>query len=706
MIRLVLAAAVALCAAPAVANDIFVSSASDIATAMQSAQPGDTLVMTNGVWTDQNIRFQGNGTAAQPITLRAQTPGEVILTGSSTLEMSGQHLVVDGLYFRDGVLGEGDHVIQFRRGSALARNCRLTNTIIENVNNPDVEVRFFWVSMYGADNTVDNCRFEGFVNRGVTLVVWGDWPNRHIIERNHFIDRPEYAGPNSSNGFETVRIGTSSVSLSSSQSIVRSNLFERCNGETEIISSKTGDNSYIANTFLDSVGTLTLRHGNGALVSGNFFIGNGITETGGVRIIGEDHIVENNYFENLDGRAGGIIVFEAAQPDPELFEYAQVVNARVVNNTIVNPDTFPIRLDGGLGSDGRTELPINSVIANNAVSAPGETLVRGGPVAGITWRGNQFFGSSLGFSPTPSGVSLLGQSPLQLGVDGLQRPAAGSPLLNAANPADAPATDMDGQARDASPDVGSDEVSGAPVISRPLTEADVGPDWLNEPPTPAQIDDVIIPAELAELVLDPDGDGQTWTVVAEPSAITGAVLKAPSTGGRVDRPGETHDSIARFTTVFDAPGSYTAYVRSRGFSGSTDSFYIADALGIDPEINQASSNTGSFRWNAPVMIDVTPADVGEPRSITIGKREEDTEIDAIILSPDAGLSDAELDQLVTSNPRCDADLDRDGSVDFLDYSLFLQWYEAADLAADLTGDGAITNADESAMRSRIDNGCP
>ncbi len=292
------------------ADDIFVSSAAEISTALASAQPGDVLVMTNGVWNNQNIRFLGTGTASQPITLRAQTPGQVILTGSSTLEIGGEHLVVDGLYFKDGVLSAGDHVIQFRRGSTYAYNCRLTNTVIENVNNPDIEERFFWVSIYGTDNTVDKCRFDGFVNRGVTLVIWDDWPNRHTIERNHFLDRPRYTGPEDANGFETIRIGTSDVSMLSSQSVVHENLFERCDGEAEIVSNKSFDNTYTNNTFLESKGTLTLRHGNNALVEGNFFLGNNVSLTGGVRIIGEDHTVRNNYFENLDGRAGGVIVFE------------------------------------------------------------------------------------------------------------------------------------------------------------------------------------------------------------------------------------------------------------------------------------------------------------------------------------------------------------------------------------------------------------
>lgn len=62
---------------PVDAADFNVSNASDITAAMNTSQPGNVLIMANGVWTDQVIDFAGNGNAANPITLRAQSPGGV-----------------------------------------------------------------------------------------------------------------------------------------------------------------------------------------------------------------------------------------------------------------------------------------------------------------------------------------------------------------------------------------------------------------------------------------------------------------------------------------------------------------------------------------------------------------------------------------------------------------------------------------------------
>ena len=62
---------------------------------------------------------------------------------------------------------------------------------------------------------------------------------------------------------------------------VEHNLFEECDGEIEIISNKSGKNTFRHNTFRRSSGTLTLRHGNWAEVYGNYFLGEGRAEAGG-----------------------------------------------------------------------------------------------------------------------------------------------------------------------------------------------------------------------------------------------------------------------------------------------------------------------------------------------------------------------------------------------------------------------------------------
>lgn len=463
------------------AETIPVSSALEIHNAMGGLNPGDTLLMEDGIWADQRISFHANGTEAQPIVLIPETPGQAVLSGFSTLEFSGSYIEINGLNFTEGY-STGDAVIEFRRDGVRANNCRLTNTSIYNYNPTSIDINYKWVSMYGQNNRVDHCYFAGKSHDAATFVVWlseeQDRDNHHIIEYNHFGYRPELGF----NGGETIRIGTSDWSMTNSRTIVRHNLFERCDGEIEIISNKSCENIYFNNTFINNSGTLTLRHGNRCLVEGNFFFGEGNDEAGGVRIIGEDHVVINNYFENLigDGYRAAISMVMGVENSP-LNRYFQVQDAMVAHNTIINcRESFML---GYGSSDDQTLPPINCTLANNAVYSWNNDIfnfdeVEGYPV-NFSYYQNMVFGGELGMPDTSAGI--IWQNPLfDFTGEDLIRPQSGSPLIGgSATLSYDVTTDMDGQARGAVRDIGADQVSTDPVLYRPLTSADVGPDWVN-----------------------------------------------------------------------------------------------------------------------------------------------------------------------------------------------------------------------------------
>jgi len=493
--------------AKTLAADWPVCSAAEIRSVMQMAQPGDTLVMCNGVWTNQPIVFEGDGEEGKPITLRAETPGQVILTGSSSLKMGGTYLIVDGLYFTGGALTQfgANAVVEFRsRASRHCHYCRLTNTVIEDYNpvedpsRPRDEFRYRWVSLYGTHNWVDHSGFTGKTNAGSLLVVvrrtvdnqLTDEPQHHKIERNYFKDRPflgRDAEGNLINGGDIITIGESGNSLSDSLTTVESNVFERCDGEVELISSKSGGNKFLYNTFIDSQGTLTLRHGNGALVAGNFFFGNDQPDTGGVRVIGEDHVVINNYFSGIAGSAdtfrSAVNLFNGV-PNSPLNGHFQVKNAVIAFNTFV--DNQRNIIIGGGKNNQRTLPPLDSKIANNIVvrvtgpDTPCLINVVDEPI-NMTYEGNIMYGACLGVPPV-SGIDMIDPN-LALSDDGLYRPATGSWAIDRAV-GDYPVvtTDMDGQPRDDGfKDVGADELSTASITRRPLTPEDVGAPWFRQP---------------------------------------------------------------------------------------------------------------------------------------------------------------------------------------------------------------------------------
>jgi poly(beta-D-mannuronate) lyase len=460
---------------------ITVTSESELEDAIAAALPGDTILMKNGTWSDIVIHLTGEGTEAHPITLGAETAGSVILTGESRVEIGGSWLVLQDLSFEGFYSGNDDEVIQFRRGSGnLAYNCRVTNISMVDYY-PESGEKTVWVSFYGTDNRLDHSYFKGHDVIGVTVIVWLDGkPNDHRIDHNHFADRKSGGGEN---GWETIRIGTSTNSMTVSRTTVDYNLFTRVDGEMEIISNKSGENVYRYNTFRECQGTLTLRHGNDCIVDSNTFLGMGREGTGGVRVIGEDHLVINNYFHGTTARDGAAITVYAGVPDSPLNEYFAAHGATIAFNTFVDNQGALIEIGAGYGERDRTVLPTGITVANNLMADTtniGYTCVIGENATDQTWKTNLVHNRKIGIeveggfvTDDPKLVSNLTRQLVIPGIDGAAADAAATGILTLA-------TDIEGRGRDAMPDIGSHEVmtNGTPARVGPVSTVDTGPSFL------------------------------------------------------------------------------------------------------------------------------------------------------------------------------------------------------------------------------------
>ncbi len=315
---------------------IVVSNPSELVEAMKRARAGDEVVLAEGEWRDAELRIHGEGTAEAPVIVRAAVPGKTILTGASRVRLSGSYLVLSGLWMRNPEDPKVDW-FEFRFDSKrLASHCTVTDcAFTEDADFKSIEKESRWIGIYGEDNHLTSCRFESKKNKGTTVVVWLGESNKgsHVISSNYFGTRPLLG----KNGGETIRIGDSDTSMQAARCLVEKNLFENCDGETECISNKSCENIYRENTFRAVQGTLTLRHGNKCLVEGNVFLGNKKTRTGGIRIIGEDHRVVNNYLQDLEGDGfRTAIAILNGYPDSKLNGYFPVKRAIVEGNVIVN----------------------------------------------------------------------------------------------------------------------------------------------------------------------------------------------------------------------------------------------------------------------------------------------------------------------------------------------------------------------------------
>jgi len=345
--------------------------------AIAHAQPGSVITMADGDWKDIEIKFYGQGTMEEPITLRAETPGKVVVQGASDLKLGGEFLVVDGLVFTNGA-SPSSTVIQFAiSNDKLANNCRVTNCAIIDYNKSQRNRQDLWVLFKGRNNQLDHCYLAGKSNRGPTIRVDlagnESIKNYHKITHNHFGPRPPKGGPSA----ETIQLGNSSTSMSPSHTQVANNLFDRCNGEVEVISSKSNFNEFRNNVFFKSEGSLVTRHGNYCIIDGNYFIGDEASpHVGGVRLIGTGHWVTNNYFYNLRGEIfRGPLAIMNGIPRPAINRYFQVTDVVVAYNTWMNCES-PWQIGVGSNIDQkdvlpeseiRSETPERTLIANNLI---------------------------------------------------------------------------------------------------------------------------------------------------------------------------------------------------------------------------------------------------------------------------------------------------------------------------------------------------
>jgi len=376
---------------------------------LNNLQAGDVVYLEDGTYTNFQVDIRGNGTATNPILVRARNPGNVFIEGAIRVRMSGNFITVDGLHFRHGWAGVDNTIFQFRGPSnAILNNSRLTNSVFDSLNSPFLNIhdendREHWIGLYhGSNNRIDNNYFGFKMVYGVVLFTDprnapANIPGNHIIERNFFGHRPSRPD----NGAETMRLGDSERSHWSTGTIVRENIFFRTDGEIEIISIKSCDNVIEGNLFFEARGQVTLRHGHRNTVRNNVFIGNGVPQTSGVRVLNSDQRVYNNWFQGLRGTGNrSALCFQMGIGEIHpLNSHHRVINAEVAYNTFINVQRIEIGTNVSnppsplfAPSDSRFR---NNIIFHNFTTAPLANVVpidvvAAGRDSGITVEGNLF----------------------------------------------------------------------------------------------------------------------------------------------------------------------------------------------------------------------------------------------------------------------------------------------------------------------------
>lgn len=458
---------------PAPLRTVNVSSVSAMQTAINNAIPGDHIVLANGSYSlSASVAVSGeNGTAANPIVIRAASVLGVTFTGTGSFNVtSSSYIIIQGFRFIGATGSSGASGLNLKDSNFV----RVTRNFFQMSDSG----KAYWTYITGAgnDHRIDHNEYANKPTEGCFIVVYGtsspyNMSLRVRIDRNYF-HHQTFAG---ANGGEAIRFGDSNRQNIDAFGIIENNLFEGNTGDVEVISVKSSSNQIRYNTLRDNVGSIVLRHGDDSTVEGNFLLDG----QNGVRFYGDNHRIINNYFSGDNGSGVrstlGIGNGSIADAPNGNTGYDQPHNAVVAFNTLVANTTNVV-----FGLEGSTSYPpTGTIFANNILQGDTGTLVSsnsGTPVNTI-WQGNILWGSaSAGIIPA-AGYTRVNPL-LSLGFYNVYRIASNSPAINAAvNSGNYSyiTTDADGQPRVEPKDVGADEYSTANIVRFPLSASDVGP---------------------------------------------------------------------------------------------------------------------------------------------------------------------------------------------------------------------------------------
>ena len=454
--------------APRSGRRIVVESSEAASKAIAAAMPGDAIVLKGATQKDFSLTVKGKGTAEQPITFRAEVPGKTRLTGASRINISGEHILVEGIVFDEAW---GENIVTFHG----ATHCRLSNCAFFDCGDPKhTYQKIVTIRHQSSHNRVDHCYMQGNLSIGMDVRIDpGDFRNTHNrFDHNYFKD----IKPRSGNGQEAIQIGQGGFSSRTSQfALVEHCLFDNASGDPEIISNKSSDNTYRFNTFRSCEGMLALRGGNRARIEGNYFL----DCLGGIRVHGSSHLIVNNYIEGCRGR--GIYMPAGSR------SYEPVNYCVVAHNTIVNCGQGMHVGRLGLGTGWELQIAFNDFLKNLIVINRdiGMGIQDNGSHVS-TWRGNIVWTSG-GAKPGLKSKGIAWVDPLLVQKNDIFRlGGTNSPAVNGASvnfrdvDAKVPGAgiDFDGQSRDNLPDVGCDEWSEEAVRRGPLRPEEVGPGWM------------------------------------------------------------------------------------------------------------------------------------------------------------------------------------------------------------------------------------
>ncbi len=499
---------------------------------------GDVVQINSGTYGAINKTLESSisdDTTAKnnPVLVYAVTPGGVVVNAPSKITLSGRGITLAGLDFNanSGILA--DYLVGTASGS---RYMTLSHLRFNGCAAGATDGK--WIYLQGFYATIEYCTLTERPDtiRNATIAFMPNIaeggvavPRLHKVRYCYF--GPRYAVPQNTssdldNGFESLRIGVGDVQTFDMQVTVERNVFYRSiwradgatAGEPEIISIKSKGNKILNNTILESQGGICFRSGAGSMVEGNFIFGGGYytngtnivlgtasENQGGIRVIGADQIVRNNYIANVVGdgiRAALCVMSGESDYNPgspannigNTGSYQPAHNAKIYNNTFVTCKEMSLGLlsnDSYTNSSGAfvAKSPTNVQVFNNvwqggnsattsainrdtSVVTGYTPIVLGGSGANYIYENSS---GKYGWNGLSNSTYTTTNPLITSNFDNYKIPATNSPILNRATNTLVATTDIRGLVRPTNNvDLGCFEFGLSGGGLRPLLKSEVG----------------------------------------------------------------------------------------------------------------------------------------------------------------------------------------------------------------------------------------
>lgn len=278
-------------------NVALVASVTELQSKLSCNVIPDTICIKNGTYDTFVVTIAQSGKSRNPLVIMAEEPGKVIFKGATEFKLLGNYIELNGFYFSEAVAGglrqpivniTGDH----NRVTQCAFHACHHRVAVSSVYQSATDK----MPQY---THIDHCYFADNLGFGLYLDLGKTPPSTdekytmYYRVNNCYFSTPFKMGANTGS---SMRIGLGDQSAYG-RCLVDNNLFERQNGEDELIEGKSTENLYINNTFLNCESNMSFRQGHRTVFLHNQLIGTDAKRpTGGLSMWMDDAIIAGNYF--------------------------------------------------------------------------------------------------------------------------------------------------------------------------------------------------------------------------------------------------------------------------------------------------------------------------------------------------------------------------------------------------------------------------